>query len=571
MTETHVTGMVEAAQAGDAAAREELVAACLPLIYNIVGRALNGHADVDDVVQETMIRMVSGLDGLRDPGRFRSWLVAIAVNQIRRHWRTERHDAPVTGLQEADDVHDPDADFVGLTIVRLSLEGQRRQAAEATRWLDEDERAVLSLWWLEAAGEITRTEVAAALELSPQHTAVRVQRIKGQLETARAVVRALSTAPRCRDLADVLAPWDGVPSPLWRKRIARHARGCPECGGHRSALVPAEGLLAGLGLVPVAAALADRVTAALRVAPTACEASEPADTEADASTEGDASPGPDGQPDLDPDTDPDTDPDPGTDLDPGTGPDAGAAGRSRAVAKPVVTGAVLAAVVGGILAGCDYVTTAPGDAGRREVSAPARTAAATPAPSRPAPAQPARGDDTLAADRSAAAGRGAVRTAEPATATPPPSATSAISPTSPTPATPPTSATSAAPRPTRLAGEPHEPREPVDGIEREVVRLVNAERERRGCCPLRRSAEMTAAARGHSTPPGRYVGPDHWGFSGVATVGGRPSAAAVVSAWMGTPGGRQAVLDCSRTEFGVRVDVTVGAGGPHWDQAFTIR
>ncbi|MCA6091344.1 sigma-70 family RNA polymerase sigma factor [Streptomyces sp. SCA3-4] len=555
--------MVEAAQAGDAAAREELVAACLPLIYNIVGRALNGHADVDDVVQETMIRMVSGLDGLRDPGRFRSWLVAIAVNQIRRHWRTERHDAPVTGLQEADDVHDPDADFVGLTIVRLSLEGQRREAAEATRWLDEDERAVLSLWWLEAAGEITRAEVAEALELSPQHTAVRVQRIKGQLETARAVVRALSAAPRCRDLAEVLAPWDGVPSPLWRKRIARHARGCPGCGGHRSALVPAEGLLAGLGLVPVAAALADRVTTALRAAPTACDASGPADTEADAATDtgtdtgtdtdasadGDAPPGPDGQPETDPDA--------------GTGPDAGSAGRSRSVARPVVTGAVLAAVVGGILAGCDHVPTAPGDAGPREVSAPARTAAAAPAPvssagpSRPAPAQPVREDDALAADRSSAAGRGAVRTAEPGTATPPPS---------PTPATPPTSV---APRRTRPTGEP---REPVEGIEREAVRLVNIERERRGCCPLRRSAEMTAAARGgHSTQPGQYAGADRRGFSGVTTVGGRPSAAAVVSAWMGTPGHRQAVLDCSRTEFGVRVDVTVGAGGPHWDQTFTIR
>ncbi|MEV5239506.1 sigma-70 family RNA polymerase sigma factor [Streptomyces cinnamoneus] len=563
MTETHVTGMVEAAQAGDAAAREELVAACLPLIYNIVGRALNGHADVDDVVQETMIRMVSGLDGLRDPGRFRSWLVAIAVNQIRRHWRTERHDAPVTGLQEADDVHDPDADFVGLTIVRLSLEGQRREAAEATRWLDEDERAVLSLWWLEAAGEITRAEVAEALELSPQHTAVRVQRIKGQLETARAVVRALSAAPQCRDLAEVLAPWDGVPSPLWRKRIARHARGCPECGGHRSALVPAEGLLAGLGLVPVAAALADRVTAALRTAPTACDASQPTDAGADAATdtgtgtdtgtEGDAPPGPDGQPDpaLNPGT------------DPGTGAGAGSSGRARTVARPVVTGAVLAAVVGGILAGCDYVTTAPGDAGPHEVSAPARTAAATPArsssagPSRPAPAQPVRGDDTLPADRSSAAGRGAVRTAEPATTTPPPS------PASPAPTTP-----SAAPRPTRPAGEP---REPVEGIEREAVRLVNVERERRGCCPLRRSAEMTAAARAHSTPPGQYAGADRRGFSGVTTVGGRPSAAAVVSAWMRTPGDRQAVLDCSRTEFGVRVDVTAGAGGLHWEQAFTIR
>jgi len=43
------------------------------LVYSIVGRALNGDADVDDVVQETMLR---ALGSLRAPERFRSWLVA---------------------------------------------------------------------------------------------------------------------------------------------------------------------------------------------------------------------------------------------------------------------------------------------------------------------------------------------------------------------------------------------------------------------------------------------------------------------------------------------------------------
>ncbi|MEV7859913.1 sigma-70 family RNA polymerase sigma factor [Streptomyces hirsutus] len=239
-------------------AQDELVAAHLPLVYNIVGRALNGHPDVEDVVQETMLRALGSLGSLKDPGSFRSWLVAITMNQIRRHWRSESHGgaAPVrSGLHDAYEVADPGADFVDLTILRLGLEGQRREAAEATRWLDPDDQALLSLWWLEAAGELTRAEVAAALELPPQHTAVRVQRMKAQLETARLVVRALSAQPRCVLLDDITEAWDGVPSALWRKRIARHARDCTVCAGFQSGLVPAEGLLVGLGLVPVAAGL----------------------------------------------------------------------------------------------------------------------------------------------------------------------------------------------------------------------------------------------------------------------------------------------------------------------------
>ena len=50
------------ARAGDQESLDELVARYLPLVYNIVGRALAGQGDVDDVVQETMLRLVRGLD-----------------------------------------------------------------------------------------------------------------------------------------------------------------------------------------------------------------------------------------------------------------------------------------------------------------------------------------------------------------------------------------------------------------------------------------------------------------------------------------------------------------------------
>ena len=262
MDDTGIVGMVEAAQAGDRRAQDDLVAAYLPLVYNIVGRALNGHSDVDDVVQETMLRAVDGLGGLRDPARFRPWLVAIAMNQIRGRWQARQaRQVEAFGGLDSFDVADPRTDFVELTIVRLGLSGQRREVAEATRWLDADDRALLSLWWLEAGGEITRAELAAGLDLPPQHAAVRIQRMKSQLELSRVVVRALLAVPRCYELDAQMAGWDGVPSPLWRKRFARHVRECGMCSGFGGDLVPAERLLVALGLVPLAAGLAGLVAA----------------------------------------------------------------------------------------------------------------------------------------------------------------------------------------------------------------------------------------------------------------------------------------------------------------------
>ncbi|WP_342791209.1 sigma-70 family RNA polymerase sigma factor [Streptomyces montanus] len=243
--------------------------------YNIVGHALNGHADVDDVVQDTMVAMVRGLPGVREPERFRSWVVAIAVNEMsgaRRH-RAGTSVVPGT-MDELAEAPDPAADFVGLAILRLGLSGQRRETAEATRWLGPGDRELLALWWLEAGGELTREELATAAGLTPEHAAVRVQRVKERLQTARTVVRALRTEPCCPQLSEAASGWDGQPSALWRKRLARHVRECAHCGSVTSQLVPAERLLVGLGLVPSAAGLGRWASSASSV-PSAHAAQQP--------------------------------------------------------------------------------------------------------------------------------------------------------------------------------------------------------------------------------------------------------------------------------------------------------
>jgi RNA polymerase sigma factor (sigma-70 family) len=244
---------VVAAQHGDREALDALAAGYLPLVYNVVGRAMNGHPDVDDVVQETMLRAVRGIGELRDPTAFRSWLVAIAIRQVRDSYRDRLARPPAVEFDA------PAPDFADQTIERLGLSGQRRQAAEATRWLDDDDRPVLALWWQESAGGLTRAELAAGLGLTPPHAAVRVARMKERLATARMIVHALDRVPQCRNIAVIAAGWDGEPSPLWRKRLARHVRDCTWCLAGAADLIPAEQLVGVLPLLVVPAGLAGRV------------------------------------------------------------------------------------------------------------------------------------------------------------------------------------------------------------------------------------------------------------------------------------------------------------------------
>ncbi|PZT73710.1 MULTISPECIES: sigma-70 family RNA polymerase sigma factor [unclassified Streptomyces] len=523
--------LIEAARAGDPGARDQLVTSCLPLLYNVVGRALNGHADVDDVVQETVLRMLRALPGLRDPASFRSWLVAIAMNEIRGHWRDRQTAAiPVEPLAGGQDRVDPGADFVDVTILRLGLSGQRRQVAEATRWVDEDDRALLSLWWLEAAGELSRAEVAAALHLSPEHTAVRVQRMKAQLDTARVVVGALGARPRCVLLDDMLAGWDGAPSPLWRKRIARHARGCTVCSGFGTGLVPAEGLLVGLALVPLAG-----VAAAGR---------SPRLTETGAATPLAASARP------------------------------GRAALRRTQARRRRRNAVVASVlaVGVLGAGGAAVHLSTGDDGDAEVSV-----AAAPESSAPA-ATSATAEASATAVPSPSASPSARASASPSATKAEPKA----SPKKSAPASRRPSATASAP-----ANRPPAPDRSSPGPASEaeqVLALVNTERAREGCGPVTGNAQLTTAAQRHSEdmaardyfshtsqdgsgPGDRITATGYrWSTYGENIAKGQRTPAAVMDSWMNSPGHRANILNCSFKELGVGVEDS--PGGIVWTQDF---
>ncbi len=234
-------GLVAVAQAGDDRAREELIATYLPLLYNIVGRALSGHADVDDVVQETLLRVVRDLPALRAPESFRSWLVSITLRQISTHWHRQRaFTGRITVIDEARRIPDAGAEPEDMTILRLHVSDERRQVVEAGLWLDPDHRVLLSLWWQECAGSLSRDDIAAATGLTVAHVGVRLQRMREQLELSRTIVAALEASPRCPRLDETVAGWDGLRTSVWRKRIARHTRGCPVCGATTTGEDPAE-------------------------------------------------------------------------------------------------------------------------------------------------------------------------------------------------------------------------------------------------------------------------------------------------------------------------------------------
>jgi RNA polymerase sigma-70 factor, ECF subfamily len=83
----------EAAAAAKQREFEERLAECGPLAYRIAYGVLRNAADAEDVSQEALLKAYRRFDRLRDPQRFRGWLVRItfrlALDRARSRKRRE--------------------------------------------------------------------------------------------------------------------------------------------------------------------------------------------------------------------------------------------------------------------------------------------------------------------------------------------------------------------------------------------------------------------------------------------------------------------------------------------------
>lgn len=77
---------------------DDILAEYYEPLYRHVRRMVVSHDDAKDVMQEAMLRIFQGLDGLKDPSAVRIWVWRIATNEALRHL-SSRHDTD-TGLDD---------------------------------------------------------------------------------------------------------------------------------------------------------------------------------------------------------------------------------------------------------------------------------------------------------------------------------------------------------------------------------------------------------------------------------------------------------------------------------------
>lgn len=154
-----LTDHCRAFQQGDQRALEHLYEACHPPLARFVEVLCRDREEAADLCQEAWFRAMQKISSLRDPGRFQSWLFAIAHREFQRRC----HRRPASRAVVDEDVPAPDEAVEALVL----RQEQFAAAGRAIDALSPEHRAVL---WLSVVDGLKHAEIGRVLGI-PEGTA----------------------------------------------------------------------------------------------------------------------------------------------------------------------------------------------------------------------------------------------------------------------------------------------------------------------------------------------------------------------------------------------------------------
>jgi len=97
--EEKIDKLVQASKEGDQTAMSELVTLYAPSVHNLIFSIIRDSTIVEDLAQETFVRMLLSIEKYEFRAPFKSWLFRIAVNLCRDHMRKKKVRRIITRFQ----------------------------------------------------------------------------------------------------------------------------------------------------------------------------------------------------------------------------------------------------------------------------------------------------------------------------------------------------------------------------------------------------------------------------------------------------------------------------------------
>jgi len=139
------------------------------LVYSVI---TNAH-DVDDVLQDICVRVISKISTLREPERFRPWLAVLARRQAIRYSQRKNQRTVTLDEEVAGRLCDYKADQ--LLIDNIERREQYQQILQAVRSIPEKYRQVFMLQYSE---DLTYGQISEILDIPLTTVQIRLVRAR---------------------------------------------------------------------------------------------------------------------------------------------------------------------------------------------------------------------------------------------------------------------------------------------------------------------------------------------------------------------------------------------------------
>ena len=145
--------LVARAQAGDAAAFDELVVKYSPRLYGLVYNMTSNHEDTNDMLQDVFAKAYRAIKGFRGKSSFYTWIHTIAVN-MTLNFLKKRGRRFHLSLDDVDASIQNDKEFIELTstsspVREADLSELQRRLNEAMMKLSDEHRAVVTMFHIQ--------------------------------------------------------------------------------------------------------------------------------------------------------------------------------------------------------------------------------------------------------------------------------------------------------------------------------------------------------------------------------------------------------------------------------------
>ena len=141
---------------------DDLIAPHLTPLLRALRATISSHPDIEDIIQQTVLKAFTHLEQFRFQASFRTWLIRIGLNEAHQ-WRRKCASSRTVALDPTILTQLPDADENHSPFVECQRSEVIVRLRTALAWLPEQYRIIILLRDLE---ELSITEVARRLRLT---------------------------------------------------------------------------------------------------------------------------------------------------------------------------------------------------------------------------------------------------------------------------------------------------------------------------------------------------------------------------------------------------------------------